>query len=48
MNTTPTWKVTLKTGPSRWTITEVPAATHVEAIATARRLIGNYPVSEVE
>jgi hypothetical protein len=41
------WKVTLKTAPHTWSTIEVEGDTHFDAIAHAKRLLGNYPVSEV-
>lgn len=42
-----TWAVTLKTGDKQWSTIKVEAADHFAAIADAKRLLGNYPVSEV-
>jgi hypothetical protein len=41
------WRVTLRTAPDTWSTIEVDAPDHDAAIAAARRLLGNHPVSEV-
>jgi hypothetical protein len=42
-----TWRVTLKTGDKQWSTITVEADDHFAAIASAKRLLGNYPVSDV-
>jgi hypothetical protein len=42
-----TWKVTLKTGSSRWSTVTVECQTHHEAVAKARRILGNFPVTNI-
>jgi hypothetical protein len=42
-----TWKVTLKTGPNKWSTITVDCQTHYEAIAKAKRLLGNFPVTNI-
>lgn len=42
-----TWKITLKTGTSTWSTIEVEGESHFEAIRHAKRLLGDYPVTEV-
>lgn len=41
------WKITLKTGPNRWSTVTVKCQTHFEAIAKARRILGNHPVTNI-
>ena len=43
----PTWSITLKTGPSTWSTIDLPAVDHVAAVRAARRLLGNYPVTNI-
>jgi hypothetical protein len=40
-----TYRVTMRTGDSVWSIIELPASNHAEAVATAQRLIGGQFVS---
>ncbi|MDO2354663.1 hypothetical protein [Mycobacterium avium] len=47
MRTMKTWRVTLKTAPHTWSTIEVDGRNHTEAIAHARRLLGNHPFAEI-
>jgi hypothetical protein len=51
MNATDTsqidWTVTLRTGPSTWSTITVPAPNHEKAIASAQRLLGDFPATSV-
>jgi hypothetical protein len=42
-----TWKVTLKTGPNRWSTVTVECQSHFDAIRAARRIVGNFPVPHI-
>ena len=42
-----TWKITLKTGPNRWSTITVMCQTHKRAIVLARRIVGNFPVTNI-
>lgn len=41
------WTITLKTGDNRWSTITVEAADHVAAVRSARRLLGNHPVTKI-
>lgn len=41
------WSVTLKTSATTWSTIALPAVDHHAAIRAARRLLGNYPVTNV-
>jgi len=42
------WSVTLRTAPKTWSTVTVHADNHAAAVAEARKLIGNHPVTKVE
>jgi hypothetical protein len=41
------WKVTLKTSDNCWSTIAVEADSHMGAVAQARRLLGNHPVTSI-
>lgn len=43
----PTWAITLKTGQHTWSTIEVEAKDHHAAVRSARRLLGQYPVTNI-
>lgn len=42
-----TWTVTLRTGVNTWSKIEVPGVSPEAAIRRAKRLLGDYPCSEI-
>jgi hypothetical protein len=42
-----TWRVTIRTAESTWSTVSVEAGDHLKATASARRLLGNGPVTRI-